>query len=498
MTSPSPRPAPRTPRSRPARARLRSRLTATAAVAVSLGLVASAPQPEALGLGDRLFPTLGNPGYDVLRYAVDLRYSGDNTRPLEAGTRITARVTGERMERLNLDFANGTVREARIDGERVPWTSVGEDIVLTPGRELKRGDVVRIDVRHTSPTSGARPSGWIRTERDGLVMANQADAAHRVFPANDHPSDKARFTFRITAPTGFTAVASGRRAGERTSGDTVTRTYRTARPMATELAQVAIGRSVVVRDEGPGGLPLRHVVPEEHRTALEPWLERTPEHLRWMREKVGAYPFENYGLLVAEADLGFALETQTLSLFSVDFLTNPRYPAWYREAVMIHELAHHWYGNSVSPRRWDDLWLGEGHATWYEWHWAAEHGGPSLARLARKAYEASDTWRRDYGPPARIHPPEDDDKLGIFRPVVYEGSAVALYALRQKIGARAFDELQRTWVERHAHGVASTADFVALAGEVAGEDLTTFLHAWLYGERTPPMPGHPDWRTTAR
>ncbi|MCZ7434049.1 M1 family metallopeptidase [Streptomyces sp. WMMC1477] len=471
---------------------------AVAGAAVSLALLAAAPAPEPLGIGDRLFPALGNPGYDVLRYDITLRYTGDNTRPLEARTRIAARVTGEPLERLNLDFANGTVREARVDGAEVPWLAAAEDIVLSPERPLPEGKVVDIDIRHTSPTRGARPSGWIRTERDGLVMANQADAAHRVFPSNDHPSDKAGFTFRVTTPAGFTAVASGRRTARRADEATVTRTFRTARPMATELAQVAIGRSLVLRREGPDGLPLRDVIPVGHRAELEPWLRKTSGHLRWMRERVGDYPFATYGLLVAEADLGFALETQTLSLFSVDFFTDPRRPDWHREAVMIHELAHHWFGNSVSPRRWSDLWLNEGHATWYEWLYAAEHGGPSLEALAKRAYQASDAWRRDYGPPARIDVPEDDDKLGIFRPVVYEGGAVALYALRQEIGAEKFGELQRAWVSRHAHGVASTEDFVRLASEVAGEDLSAFLRDWLYGERTPAMPGHPDWRTKPR
>ncbi len=73
-----------------------------------------------------------------------------------------------------------------------------------------------------------------------------------------------------------------------------------------------------------------------------------------------------------------------------------------------------------------------------------------------------------------------------------------LYALRQEIGRAAFDRLEREWVSRHRDGNASTADFVALASEVAGRDLTGFLHPWLYDAETPPMPGHPDWRSADR
>ncbi len=333
---------------------------------------------------------------------------------------------------------------------------------------------------------------------DGLAMANQADAAHLVFPCNDHPSDKAMFTFRITVPDGYTAVANGLPTAVDRAPGTTTWSYRTRNPMATELAQVSVGRSAVLHRTGPHDLPLRDVVPAEHRTALEPWLARTPRQISWMEDRVGRYPFATYGLLLAEASTGFALETQTLSLFERDLFTDPALPAWYVESIMVHELAHQWFGDSVSPRTWADLWLNEGHATWYEALYAEERGGRSLESRMRAAYESSDGWRAAGGPPAAPKPPEPGRKIGIFRPGVYGGAALVLYALREEIGREAFDRLQRAWVVRHRDGDASTADFVRLASETAYRDLTGFLHAWLYDATTPPMPGHPDWRSSTR
>ncbi|WP_461030036.1 M1 family metallopeptidase, partial [Streptomyces sparsus] len=478
-------------------AALRRTATATAVAVTSLALVAAGtPAPEPLGIGDRLFPHLGNPGYDVRSYDISLRYTGDNTDDLEARTRIEARATGGTMDTLNLDFSGGRVRSVQVDGSPATSAAAGEDIVVTPSTPVEAGSTFTVDIRHTSPTAGAKPTGWIRTA-DGLVLANQADAAHRVFPGNDHPSDKALFTFRVTVPRGYTAVTSGRPLTRTSRGADRTWSYRTAQPMATELAQVSIGRSDVVRRDGPRGLPMRDVVPSRHRDSLEPWLARTPRQMEWMEKQVGDYPFETYGVLAAEADFNFALETQTLSLFSRGFFTDPGYPDWYRESIMMHELAHHWFGNSVSPRRWSDLWLNEGHATWYEWRFAEERGGFALRQRVKAAYQASDTWRRAYGPPAALKVPHSDDRISIFQPIVYDGSAVVLYALRQKIGAADFDRLQREWVERHRDGVAGTGDFVALANEVSGQDLTGFLRSWLYGRTTPPMPGHPDWKSGA-
>jgi aminopeptidase N len=475
---------------------LRRRVTGTAAVAATtLALVAAAlPEPGPLGIGDRLFPTLGNPGYDVSAYDLTFRYGGDHTEALRARTVITARVTAPSLERVNLDYAGGAVKWVRVNGLPARHAEAGEDLVITPAAALARGDRMRIVVRHTSPTGEPDKNGWVRTE-DGLAMANQADAAHRVFPCDDHPSDKARFTFHVSAPKKLTVVAGGRLTGKRRHGERTTWNYAVAHPMATELAQISIGRSAVLRRVGPHGLPLRHVVPAGDRAALQPWLGRTPEQIAWMERQVGRFPFRTYGLLMADATTGFELETQTLSLFERKIFTGGKYPDWYLESIMVHELSHQWFGDSVSPRRWSDLWLDEGHATWYEWRYADEQGGPSLLKRAEAAYKASDGLRRRYGPPAAPHTPAPDGKIGIFTPIVYDGSAVVLYALRQKIGAADFRRLERVWVTRHRDGVASTRDFVRLASEIAGRDLTGFLTAWLYEEKTPPMPGHPEWHS---
>ncbi|MFF7333751.1 M1 family metallopeptidase [Streptomyces sp. NPDC090306] len=464
------------------------------ASAVSVCLVAANAPAVPLGVGDRLFPYLGNPGYDVASYDLAFTYSGSNKKPLEAVTTIDAWTTAA-LDRVNLDFGHGKVSSVEVDGEPAAFATAGEDLVVTPGRRLPKGSWMRITVRHTSdpvPVDG-QDGGWVRTA-DGLAMANQADAAHLVFPCNDHPSDKARFTIRVTAPDGYTAVANGLPAGLERAGGATTWTYRTQHPMATELAQVSIGRSAVLRRTGPHGLPVRDVVPAEQRAALEPWLAKTPDQLAWMESKVGRYPFETYGVLMARATTGFELETQTLSLFESDLFTEPAYPKWYVESVMVHELSHQWFGDSVTPRTWSDLWLNEGHATWYEALYAEEKADRPMAARMKAAYAASDRWRTAGGPPGAPKAPAPGQKISIFRPSVYDGAALVLYALRQEIGESAFDRLERTWVRVHRDSTATTADFRRLAERISGRDLDAFFHAWLYGAKTPPMPGHPDWK----
>ncbi|MEW2295756.1 M1 family metallopeptidase [Streptomyces sp. NPDC006743] len=489
---------PRTLRPRvPRRLRtLKATLLASAASGACACLLAASAPPTALGVGDRLFPQLGNPGYDVTSYDLSFTYTGDNSKPLRAVTTIDVRPT-EDLDRLNLDFTHGEVDSVEVDGLPARFAAAGEDLVVTPQVPLTGHGWARITVHHTSdPVSEkGRDGGWVRTA-DGLAMANQADVAHLVFPCNDHPSDKARFTFHVTVPEGYTAVANGLPAGTARRGGQITWTYRTRHPMATELAQVSIGRSTVLHRTGPHGLPVRDVVPTGDREALEPWLARTPDQIAWMESKVGRYPFETYGLLMASATTGFELETQTLSLFEKELFTDPAWPQWYVESVMVHELSHQWFGDSVSPRSWSDLWLNEGHATWYEALYADEKAHKSMEARMKAAYGASDRWREAGGPPALPKPPKAGQKIGIFRANVYDGAALVLYALRQEIGRPAFERLERAWVREHRDSTADTADFERLASAVAGRDLGGFFKAWLYGVKTPPMPGHPDWKQT--
>lgn len=491
---------PLTPRSRfqsRTQARVfRHRKAALLASAVSVCLLAAAAPAEPLGIGDRLYPYLGNPGYDVASYDLSLTYPGTNDKPLQAVTTIDARTTAD-LDRINLDFAHGTVRSVEVDGHRADFTSAGEDLVVTPDHPLPEGSWTRITVKHTSDPAAAKDEdgGWVRTS-DGLAMANQADAAHLVFPCNDHPSDKAMFTFHVTAPNGYTVVANGLSTGVARAGRSTTWTYRTRHPMATELAQVSIGRSSVLRREGPHGLPVRDVVPSADAKALEPWLAKTPDQIAWLEGKVGAYPFETYGVLLAQAATGFELETQTLSLFEENLFTESSLPRWYKESIMVHELSHQWFGDSVSPRTWSDVWLNEGHATWYEALYAEETAHRSMADRMKAAYASSDSWRAAGGPPGLPKPPSAGQKIGIFRPNIYDGAALVLYALREEIGRPAFERLEREWVRVHRDSTATTADFVRLASTVSGRDLSGFFQGWLYGEKTPPMPGHPDWKAS--
>ena len=217
---------------------------------------------------------------------------------------------------------------------------------------------------------------WFSTP-SGSITAAQPNAAHRIFPNNDVPSDLASYTFHAITPAGSTFVANGELTGKATVAGRTFWSYEERDPMATELVQLAFG-ALTVKDRGSErGVRLRDVAPTSQIAELEPALAAEVGHLDYMTDKVGRYPFRTYGTFSSDATFPFALETQTISLYPSFLFLPPFTPPVY-EPIMVHELAHMWFGDSVTPARWSDVWLNEGHATWYEWFYSQDRGDPDF------------------------------------------------------------------------------------------------------------------------
>jgi aminopeptidase N len=488
-----------------------ARILALAAVLTFTGAVpatAATYSPGAAGLGDRLNPGIGNGGYDVQDYDLRLRYAtSDPAQPLQGDETITALAT-QGLSQFNLDFGGKSVGGVAVNGTTAKFKRTGDELIVTPASPIDNGATFTVLITNFTavPTkiTWAVDSVAFFVTPDGSATAPQPYDAHLIYPCNDHPRDKATFTFTIDVPAGRDAVANGTETGHSTSNGRTIWTYRMNHPMATELTEIAVGDWDFSTPVHHGGVTIRDVTAPAITAAVEPALALTEDQLDWLTARVGRYPFDTYGTLVVNAPFSLLLETQTITMMPANtFTANPR--AWW-DAAQVHEMAHMWFGDSVAPYSWSDLWLNEGHATWYEVLYADEtgqlaghteggwpdpQGYATLDELMRGVYAHGDEWRKASGPVAL---PLSGQVLKLFSYQAYFGGALVLYALRQKIGEAAFDQVERTWVTRYRDSSASTDDFIALATEISGDSsVTPFLRDWLYGQKTPPMPGHPDW-----
>jgi aminopeptidase N len=463
---------------------------------------AAAGTPGSAGLGDRLYPLLGNGGYDVKNYNLSLRYPAKSPAQTVTGSVMITAVATQNLSRFDLDFGGKSVGSVWVNGAAASFRRSGDELVITPARALPKGKSFKVYVGSftATPTSASalEPEGFVATQ-DGTVLAGQPNTSHELFPSNDHPRDKATYTISLTTPQGWIGVANGKHVRDTKAGAMVTSTYRESKPMASELVQVVAGDFVVKNRTAVGGVPVRDVVPRRLAASLLDKAKVERSQLAWMVKKVGKYPFENYGSLVIDADLGFALETQTLSLYDTGIFA---YPAYVRNPIMAHELAHQWFGDSVAPSVWSDVWQNEGHATWYELLYAADTktfkkytGFSSRDAYFKAVYKVANQWRAAYGPVAR--PKSSKSVWDVFNPNVYSGGALVLYALQQKIGDKKFQQLERAWVRQYRGKSPSTKDFIKLASKISGQNLNSFLTKWLYGKKVPPMPGHASWKATS-
>lgn len=254
-----------------------------------------APSPGAQGLGDPIFPLDGNGGYKVNRYFLDFDWQAPRT-PFEAAATVKATTT-QALSRFDLDFAGNTLHTVTVDGTTAKAVRDGDELVITPAKPLAKGKSFTVKVTYTADPTQMRHRddaiedyGWIPTP-DGTVLYPQPNGAKMIFPSNDHPSQRAPITFRITTPPGLTAVAGGELTGRAEQADgRVKWTYDSEQPLATQLAQLAIGRFTFVDSTGPHGLPIRDVVPDDLVAPTEQYRKLTAEHLAWLEERLGPTP----------------------------------------------------------------------------------------------------------------------------------------------------------------------------------------------------------------
>ncbi|MFD5073695.1 M1 family metallopeptidase [Streptomyces sp. NPDC058371] len=472
-------------------------LTAGPSAFAQAPAVGRAGTPGGESAGDSVFPELGNAGYQVTRYHLDFSYDAA-TRLVDATAALSLRITQD-LSRFSLDALGLDVRSVKVGGRTAVFEQVGEKLRVTPAAPLPEKAQVSVCVEYSADPRRSLPhTAWVATV-DGFAVAGQPNSSHTVFPCNDHPTDKADFTFRITVPNGLRGVANGTLVRtENLDGDRTAYTYFSRFPMATELVQISVGDYTVKERQGPNGLPLRDVVPTARAAALEPALALTPGQLQWLEQRLGAFPFETYGLLPCNSDDPNAfdftgLETQTLTLYKPNFLLQEEKKIG---SHMMHELVHSWFGNSVSPANWADLWLNEGHADFYgllyryERGWTDSLGLTTMEARMKDTYARGDQWRHDSGPVAA------PNAVNLFDSQRYLGGVLVLYALREALGEDVFQRIERTFLERHRNSAATTDDYIAVATEVSGQDQSGFLRDWLYGTKTPRMPGHPDWAVT--
>lgn len=428
---------------------------------------------------DPYLPGNGNFGYRVSRYELDLEYKVAINR-LSGTASITA-VTLAELRSFSLDLSPAlSVSKVSVNGRRpAQFKSANGKLNISLDSKLPPGAALTVVIRYSGAPRPIRTYwGDVGFEEltNGVLVAGQPNGAASWFPCDDHPAAKASFRIAISTDSPYFAVANGELLSKRVRAGLTTWTYELAEPTSTYLATLQIG-DYVAHKLPKAPVPMRAVLPERLKRDFDHDFGRQPQMMKLFVKLFGKYPLSSgYTVVVTDDDLEIPLEAQGLSVFGANHCDGKRSA----ERLIAHELAHQWFGNSVTARRWRDIWLHEGFACYAEWLWSEESGGPTAAEWARRYHQ-----RLAASPQNLVL--ADPGPRDMFDDRVYKRGALLLHSLRMTIGDKNFFALLQNWTTRFRHSTVVTDDFTGLAANYADQSLRPLWSAWLYSTAVPDL-----------
>lgn len=445
------------------------------------------PQQAAPGR-DPYFPDHGDTRYQIRRYELDLDYRPLANR-LSGSARLSALAGPAPLAEISLDLAPFRIHRVLVDSRTARYTHRAGKLRIRPAQALAPGTAFTVEVRYTgNPTPVRSPWGGLGWEEltDGALVASQPVGAPSWYPCNDRPADKASYRVSITTPSPYTAVVGGRLLTRTTRASSTTWVYEQPAPTSTYLVTVSLGKYTAVPLTAPARADARHTpVPQ---TAYLPArllpqfthdFARQTDMMQFFEELFGGYPFGEYAVVIADEELAIPVEAQGIATFGTNHLDGARTS----ERLIAHELAHQWFGNSVSVTDWQHIWLNEGFAKYAEWLWSEQSGGTTAAAHAAAAHHTLAALPQDLFL-------ADPGKQLMFDDRLYERGGLTVHALRCALGEDAFFPMLKDWTESHRHGTVNTTDFTAHAQRYTTAPLDGLFDAWLREPSLPPLP-HP-------
>ena len=429
-----------------------------------------------------------------VHYDVSIFFNDQLSEISSAKTEITLQVLKPNLSRIDLDFGELPIDSVLVSGQPARFERAPDLLNVILPQATKQNDQVRISI-----TYHGRP-------KDGLIFANDRDGnpsvtgdnwpnrVHQWIPCLDHPSAKATVAFTVSAPQREIVVANGRFVNVTGNAATSTWRYEESKPIPAYCMVIAVNQGAKVNAEGPTVTPLSYYVPQRDRSYAAKGFSAAAPAVAFFSETIAPYPYEKLALIIGATRFGgmenssAIVFTSTLLDLRADEKMSPRFAIPTRiEDVVAHEIAHQWFGDSVTESTWADLWLSEGFATYFAGLFVEKYEGEDAFRdyLRNQAarYFAYEKQRN-----APIHDDETQDLMKLLNPNNYEKGAWVLHMLRKRLGDDAFFRGLRAYYNAHREANATTEDLRAALESASGKDLKDFFARWVYGT------GHPQYQ----
>ncbi len=467
----------------------------------SLLLAALLVPPHTAEVADRYPRRIG---IDIESYRFELTLS-DASDALAGRATVSVRFTGNGVTHLPLDL---TGRGDSGRGMTVTAVSTGagaglsfehvEDLLTIelaePGRAGARTEVV---VEYEGVPAGGLRIGPNKHGERTFFSDNWPNRARDWLPTIDHPYDKATCEFVVTAPARYQVVSNGLLVEETDVEGGMRRSHwRQSVPIAPWLYVLGVARFAVQHLGEVDGKPLQTwVYPQDRDAGFYDFAVPTRRAMEFYSERVGPYAYEKLANVTSPAT-GGGMEAATAIMYHESSVTGERSVRW--RNVIIHEVAHQWFGNAVTESDWDDVWLSEGFATYFTLLFIEHAYGRDefVAGLKSSAERVFAQYADDPG--YRIVHDDLDDMGRVTSGATYQKGSWVLHMLRSRLGDEDFWAGIRTFYRRHMNGNATTTDFRRAMEEASGQSLESFFGQWLYQGGNPRLEGWWDYDPSAR
>ncbi len=431
-------------------------------------------------------------GWRPLHYAVNLTLD-EQLSEIAAQATITVQILESNLSFIDFDFGRMVIQSVSINNQAVEYERPAGLLKLSLPMQFGKGDQATVEVKYRG-----RPDDGLILSRDkdgrpSAVGDNWPNRVHHWIPSLDHPAAKATVSFTVTAPARKEVVANGRLTGITGSTATRTWTFSEASPIPPYCMIVAVGEFARLEAPEPALTPLTYYVPpSDKKYALQGFAPAAPS-LKVFSELIAPYPYDKLALIVGPTRFG-GMENSSAIVFTNNlFVPRPR------EAVsqvfkvrrgivnlVAHEIAHQWFGNSVTQSTWSDLWLSEGFATYFAALFIEQTDGQAAfqdyMREAEQQYLAYAARNR-----TPIFDDQTEDLMKLLNANNYQKGAWVLHMLRSQLGDETFFRGIQAYYNKHQSATASTEDLRAALEKESGSELHDFFESWVYGK------GHPQY-----
>jgi aminopeptidase N len=429
-------------------------------------------------------------------YDVNLAFDDQLSQITSARTEINIEVLANKVTNIDLDFGDLPIDLVTVAGAPARFERPPDRLNVALLRPANRGDKVDIVI-----TYHGRP-------KDGLVFANDRDGSpsatgdnwpnrvHQWIPSLDHPSAKATVSFTVSAPQRYEVIANGKFITVTGNAATSNWKYEEAKPIPPYCMVIVVNQGAVINAPDKTVTNLLYNVPKRDREYAPKGFAPAAPALAFFSQTIAPYPYEKLALIVGATRFGGMENSSAIVFTSTLFDLRPNEKMSTRfgiptriEDVVSHEIAHQWFGDSVTESTWADLWLSEGFATYFAGLFTEKYDGEDAFReymqRAAERYLAYEKQRT-----ASIHDAETEDLMNLLNPNNYEKGAWVLHMLRKRLGDDAFFRGLRLYYEAHKEANATTDDLRAALEKASNQNLQDFFNRWVFGT------GHPIYELT--